>query len=121
MLQYISLFWHRGRSFCHEECPRVTIKTGDAPCDRGTLFKTEGTSPKCAKTEGTSPKCAVGEFSYMAYDNLGSEAGKWNQLSDKLPNLKGDISYEQEVFYDCGMQSLLWKRVYEKGHEGETG
>lgn len=27
-------------------------------------------------TEGTSPKCAVGEFPYMAYDNLGSEAGK---------------------------------------------
>lgn len=66
MLQYISLFWHRGRSFCHEECPRVTIKTGDAPCDRGTLFK----------TEEMSPKCAVGEFSYIAYDNLGSEAGK---------------------------------------------
>ena len=57
---------HRGRSFCNEECPCVTIKTGDTPCDRGTLFK----------TEETSPKCAVGEFPYMAYDNLGSEAGK---------------------------------------------
>lgn len=37
----------------------------------------------------------VGEFSYMAYDNLYSEIGKLNQLSDKLPNLKGDISYEE--------------------------
>ena len=24
-----------------------SIKTGDTPCDRRTLFKTEGTSPKC--------------------------------------------------------------------------
>lgn len=35
------------------------------------------------------PNTTVGEFSYMAYDNLGSEAGKLNQLNDKLPNLKG--------------------------------
>ena len=38
-----------------------------------TLFKTEGTSPKCAQRN--VPNTTVGEFSYMAYDNLGSEAG----------------------------------------------
>ena len=31
---------YRGRSFRIEERPRVTIKIGDTPCDRGTLFVT---------------------------------------------------------------------------------
>ena len=44
-----------------------------------TILVTEGHSSiqvTLFETKETSPKCAVGGFSYMAYDNLGSESGK---------------------------------------------
>ena len=60
----------------------VSFVTRSVPVSRlrqVTLLVTEGHSSiqvTLFVTEGTSPKCAVGEFSYMAYDNLGSEAEK---------------------------------------------
>lgn len=61
------------------DVPFVTRSVPVSRLRQVTLLVTEGHSSiqvTLFETKETSPKCAVGEFSYMAYDNLGSEAGK---------------------------------------------